>query len=99
MFGGEEQQIDFANQIPVHITYQTAFVDEHGKLQFRDDVYGLDAKLLSILRGQRAGGGRRRDRAAGRSQLQADAGAAAQRLSSAARGGGSPFALFEQLFR
>ncbi len=28
MLGGEEKQIDFQNQIPVHITYQTAFVDE-----------------------------------------------------------------------
>jgi L,D-transpeptidase YcbB len=44
MLGGEEKQIDFQNQIPVHITYQTAFVDDHGKLQFRDDIYGLDAK-------------------------------------------------------
>ena len=51
MFGGEEKQIDFVHQIPVHITYQTAFVDEAGKLQFRDDVYGLDAKLISILKG------------------------------------------------
>ncbi|MCX7311612.1 MAG: L,D-transpeptidase family protein [Alphaproteobacteria bacterium] len=51
MLSGEEKQIDFVNQIPVHITYQTAFVDEAGKLQFRDDVYGLDAKLISILKG------------------------------------------------
>ena len=51
MLGGEEKQIDFQNQIPVHITYQTAFVDEAGKLQFRDDIYGLDAKLMSILKG------------------------------------------------
>jgi len=51
MLGGEEKQIDFQTQIPVHVTYQTAFVDPAGKLQFRDDVYGLDAKLLSILQG------------------------------------------------
>jgi murein L,D-transpeptidase YcbB/YkuD len=51
MIGGEERQIDFANPIPVHITYQTAFVDEAGRLQFRDDVYGLDRTLVSILRG------------------------------------------------
>ena len=51
MLGGEEKQIDFQNQIPVHVTYQTAFVDEAGKLQFRDDVYGLDAKLMSVLKG------------------------------------------------
>jgi L,D-transpeptidase YcbB len=31
--------------------YQTAFVDEAGKLQFREDIYGLDTKLLAILRG------------------------------------------------
>ena len=51
MLGGEEKQLDFANQIPVHLTYQTAFVDEAGKLQFRDDIYGLDTKLMSILKG------------------------------------------------
>ncbi len=51
MLGGEEKQLDFVNQIPVHLMYQTAFVDEAGKLQFRDDIYGLDAKLMSILRG------------------------------------------------
>ena len=37
--------------IPVHITYQTAFVDEDGKLQIRDDVYGRDQRLLAILKG------------------------------------------------
>jgi murein L,D-transpeptidase YcbB/YkuD len=51
MLGGEERQLDFPHQIPVHITYQTAFVDEAGKLQFRDDIYGHDAKLMAILRG------------------------------------------------
>jgi L,D-transpeptidase YcbB len=51
LLGGEERQLDFVNQIPVHLTYQTAFVDEAGKLQFRDDLYGLDSKLISILKG------------------------------------------------
>ena len=51
MLGGEEKQLDFVNQIPVHLMYQTAFVDEAGKLQFRDDIYGLDTKLISILKG------------------------------------------------
>ena len=72
MFGGEERQIDFAQHIPVHISYQTAFVDDAGKLQFRDDVYGLDSTLMAHAQGQRARGGRRLDRAAGRPQLQAD---------------------------
>jgi murein L,D-transpeptidase YcbB/YkuD len=51
MLGGEEKQLDFVNQIPVHLMYQTAFVDEAGKLQFREDIYGLDTKLISILKG------------------------------------------------
>ena len=51
MFGGSEVNINFPTGIPDHLTYQTAFVDEAGKLQIRDDVYGRDAKLLSILKG------------------------------------------------
>ena len=35
----------------MHLTYQTAFVDEDGKLQFRDDVYGRDAKMIRIIKG------------------------------------------------
>jgi len=50
MFGTNETDISFPNFIPVHLTYQTAFVDENGKLQFRDDVYGRDKVLLSILK-------------------------------------------------
>ena len=50
MLGSEERQIDFANQIPVHITYQTAFVDDAGKLQIRRDIYGRDATMLSLLK-------------------------------------------------
>ena len=75
MLGGEEKQIDFQNQIPVHVTYQTAFVDPSGKPQFRDDVYGLDAKADVGPQGQRAAGGGCGDRTAGRPQFQTDAGA------------------------
>jgi murein L,D-transpeptidase YcbB/YkuD len=50
MFGGNEININFAKPIPVHLTYQTAFVDEDGKLQLREDVYGRDAKMIAILR-------------------------------------------------
>jgi len=31
--------------IPVVITYYTAWVDENGQLNFRDDIYGHDANL------------------------------------------------------
>ena len=50
MFGGNEINIDFPKPIPVHLTYQTAFVDQNGKLQLRDDVYGRDARMIAILK-------------------------------------------------
>jgi murein L,D-transpeptidase YcbB/YkuD len=51
MFGGSEININFPKPIPVHLTYQTAFVDQDGKLQLREDVYGRDAKMIAILKG------------------------------------------------
>jgi murein L,D-transpeptidase YcbB/YkuD len=51
MYGSHEQDIQFATPIPVHLTYQTAFVDAAGKLQIRDDVYGRDARILTALKG------------------------------------------------
>jgi murein L,D-transpeptidase YcbB/YkuD len=51
MFGGSEININFPTGIPDHLTYQTAFVDDAGALQIRDDVYGRDAKLISIMKG------------------------------------------------
>ncbi|MGC1448346.1 MAG: L,D-transpeptidase family protein, partial [Xanthobacteraceae bacterium] len=50
MFGVNENEIKFNNPMPVHLTYQTAFVDDSGKLQFRDDIYGRDKDLLAILK-------------------------------------------------
>ena len=50
MFGSGEQDIQFPKFLPVHLTYQTAFVDEDGKLEFREDIYGRDKALLAILK-------------------------------------------------
>ena len=51
MFGGSEININFPNHLWVHLTYQTAFVDDEGKLQFREDVYGRDQRMIAILKG------------------------------------------------
>ncbi len=51
MFGDNEIEVRLPAFIPVHLTYQTAFVDEKGKLQIREDIYGRDKALLAILRG------------------------------------------------
>ena len=55
MYGSSEININFpANKhIPVHITYQTAFVDADGKLQMREDVYGRDSRMSQIMKGER----------------------------------------------
>jgi hypothetical protein len=51
MFGDSEININLPKPIPVHLTYQTAYVDDAGKLVIRDDVYGYDAAILAILHG------------------------------------------------
>lgn len=53
MYGKSEMDLKFPTPIPVNITYQTAFVDEGGKLQFRKDVYGRDATMINILKNGR----------------------------------------------
>ncbi len=50
MYGHSEIDLRFTNPIWVHITYQTAFVDDAGKLQIRDDLYGRDQRLLAALK-------------------------------------------------
>ena len=52
MYGNSEIDIKFPTPIPVHITYQTAFVDDAGHLQIRDDVYGRDQRLIAALKGE-----------------------------------------------
>lgn len=51
MYGRSEININFPTPIPVNITYQTAFVDDAGHLQFRKDVYGRDARMIAVLKG------------------------------------------------
>ncbi len=54
MFGSAEQDIQLQpTPIWVHLTYQTAFVDNAGKLQTRRDIYNLDSRTLAAIKGAR----------------------------------------------
>jgi murein L,D-transpeptidase YcbB/YkuD len=46
---GQEQFVRVKNPIPVLITYYTAWVDENGVLNFRDDIYDHDATLAQKM--------------------------------------------------
>jgi murein L,D-transpeptidase YcbB/YkuD len=45
MDSGDEKYVKVKDPIPVVITYYTAWVDENGRLNFREDIYGHDASL------------------------------------------------------
>ncbi|HEY2135016.1 MAG TPA: L,D-transpeptidase family protein [Xanthobacteraceae bacterium] len=51
MYGTGEVDIHLQTPIPVHITYQTAYVDDAGKLVIRNDIYDRDARYFAIMRG------------------------------------------------
>jgi hypothetical protein len=53
MYGHSEIDLKFPTPIPVNITYQTALVDDAGKLQIRKDIYGRDAQMLALLKNSR----------------------------------------------
>src|SRR3569623_1462715 len=50
MYGHNEITIYLPTPIPVNITYQTAFVDDAGKLEFRKVIYGRDATMIKLLK-------------------------------------------------
>src|SRR4051794_3962475 len=52
MYGSSEQDIHFQNNIPVHLTYQTATVED-GQLVVRKDIYGYDAKMIAAIKSER----------------------------------------------
>ena len=52
--GGTEQEISLGSgPIWIYLTYQTAFVDDAGKLQIRRDLYNLDSRTLAAIKGAR----------------------------------------------
>lgn len=38
--------------MPLHLAYHTAWIDDQGRLQFREDVYGLDTLVIDALDSQ-----------------------------------------------
>ena len=46
---GKEQFVRVKKPVPVRITYFTAWVDEYGQLNFRDDVYKHDTNTRERL--------------------------------------------------
>ncbi|MDP9229610.1 MAG: L,D-transpeptidase family protein, partial [Bacteroidota bacterium] len=49
MNSDEEKYVKIKDPIPVFISYYTAWVDESGKLNFREDIYGHDKKIAAKM--------------------------------------------------
>ena len=47
---GSWKRVRVRDWVPVHFLYWTAWVDEAGRLCFREDIYGLDERLDAALR-------------------------------------------------
>jgi len=48
---GVTNEIKLNSSIPVHVAYFTAEADDQGQVHFFSDVYGLDSRVASALRG------------------------------------------------
>ena len=46
---GRNTRIALDEPIPVHLTYRTAFTQAKGRVNYRDDIYGRDARLWQAL--------------------------------------------------
>lgn len=49
MNAGKERFVTLKKEVPVFIGYFTAWVDREGKLNFRDDIYGHDKKMMEKM--------------------------------------------------
>jgi murein L,D-transpeptidase YcbB/YkuD len=53
VYGSVEQEIPLESvPIWIHLTYQTAFVDDAGRLQIRGDLYNLDNRTLAAIKSE-----------------------------------------------
>jgi murein L,D-transpeptidase YcbB/YkuD len=46
---GDTRRVQMAHSIPVYLLYWTAFVDDRGAVEFRDDIYGRDLRLAAAM--------------------------------------------------
>ena len=46
---GRNTRISLETPVPVHIVYRTAFTSAKGRLNFRRDIYGRDARIFNAL--------------------------------------------------
>nr|WP_245882762.1 L,D-transpeptidase family protein [Yoonia sediminilitoris] len=46
---GRETRVDLDQPVPVHLVYRTAFTQADGRMQYRRDVYGRDARIWNAL--------------------------------------------------
>jgi len=49
MNSGKEQYVKLNKPVTVSLTYLTAWVDDNGQLQFRDDIYGHDKNIGQMM--------------------------------------------------
>jgi murein L,D-transpeptidase YcbB/YkuD len=49
MNSGKEQTVALKEPVPVSISYLTAWVDKNGQVNFRNDIYGHDARTASKM--------------------------------------------------
>ncbi|TYB83460.1 L,D-transpeptidase family protein [Maritimibacter fusiformis] len=46
---GQLTRISLETPVPTHLVYRTAFTDARGRMNYREDVYGRDAKVWNAL--------------------------------------------------
>lgn len=46
---GKETVVELEEHVPVHLVYRTAFTQAKGRIQFRGDLYGRDARIWRAL--------------------------------------------------
>ncbi|QFU08563.1 murein L,D-transpeptidase [Rhodobacteraceae bacterium THAF1] len=49
---GQNSRVNLADPLPVHIVYRTAIAKPGGGMEYRDDIYGRDARILSALQAE-----------------------------------------------